>query len=234
MLLGSRTEEEIQGGSTDTVMSAGHWLGQLGMDSHGSEYGAMPGTYGAVGQGPPLPQNTMAPAQGQEGIADILNKLMKVVSQPESGTQPAPAQPAYPQPYGINGAASYQPNSTPAPVAGVDSAAIISALTALGMLPATQPPPQLHAEQPTYGPGGYGDGTAYGGAAAPPGSHPYSPAQSGLPPPLHTGIPGRDEQEERWRRSAKGDGLNGKKMKKDVPASQNTWKPLCTFFARGK
>jgi hypothetical protein len=235
MLLGTRIEEEIQGGRPDTVMSAGHWLGQLGTDGlGGAEHGAgMAGPYGAVGQGSLPPQNAMipgsTPAAGKEGITDILNKLMKVVAQPEGGATQAPVQPQYGAPYGPAGAAGYQQNTPPA--SGVDNAAIISALTALGMLPATQQPGE-YGDQSGYG-GMYANAASYGSGPA---SGPYGTMSSGLPPPLHNGMPGREEQEDRWRRSAKGDAaVNGKRgKKKDVPASQNTWKPLCTFFARGK
>ncbi|KIM22464.1 hypothetical protein M408DRAFT_18176 [Serendipita vermifera MAFF 305830] len=214
MLLGTQIDEMIQGGGVrpDTLMTAGHWLGQLGME----------------GMFPPQPQPP-APAPGQEGITDILNKLMKVVNQPEPGTFGA-------SPYG-NGAppaGGYAQNPPAAAgIPNVDNAALMNALAALGVIPGSTPQQPPQNDGSSYGGGAYGGpgaagGQPYGGGSA--------AMTSGLPPPL--GMPSRDEQEDRWKRSAiKGDALNaaGKRGKrKDVPASQNTWKPLCTFFARGK
>ena len=229
MLLGTQTEEMIQGGRPDTIMTAGHWLGQLGGDGASPEYAAgMAVPYGAPPPGQAFPpQNSLTPggvpAGGQEGIADILSKLMKAVGPPEGTPPMQPTQPAYGAPY--NGAAGYTPN--PPPASGVDNAALINALTALGMIPVTQQP----NDASNYGGGSYGNGLPYGAAQ---GSQPYGSATTGLPPPL--GMPGREDQEDRWRRSAKADpaGAGKRGKRKDVPASQNTWKPLCTFFARGK
>lgn len=226
MLLGTQTEEVVQGGRPDVLMTTGHWLGQLAPDGAGGDYGTgAAASYGTPAQGMFPPQNVIPPpASGQEGIADILSKLMKVVGQPDNTTPAAAAtsQPPYNAPYG-NGAPAYAQNPQPT----ADNAALLSALTALGMIPATQPP------NDGAGGGSYGSasGPPYGSA---PGGQAYGSMMSGLPPPL--GMPGREEQEDRWRRSAKGGPTEAVKKgkRKDVPASQNTWKPLCTFFARGK
>ncbi|KAG8853103.1 hypothetical protein FRB91_005421 [Serendipita sp. 411] len=200
ILLGSQIEELLQARQDETP-SATHWLGQLG-NGLDSSFGANAGNvYAAAVEG--------GQAQpGQEGIAELLSKIMQSIPQ-TGGAQP-------PQDPYAGVAAAYGGGQ---PAAGDPAAAaLLSALSALGGVPA-------------QGYGAYGaGGDVYGGTT--PSTVYGSGATGGLQPHAPTGTSAHDEEEERWRRSSK---VDAKKTKaKQVPASQNTWRPLCTYFARGR
>ncbi|KAG9051942.1 hypothetical protein FS842_010779 [Serendipita sp. 407] len=200
ILLGSQIEELLQA-RQDEAPSATHWLGQLG-NGLDSSFGANAGNlYAAAVEG--------AQTQpGQEGIAELLSKIMQSIPQ-TGGAQP-------PQDPYAGVAAAYGGGQ---PAAGDPAAAaLLSALSALGGVPA-------------QGYGAYGaGGDVYGGTT--PSTVYGTGATGGLQPHAPTGTSTHDEEEERWRRSSK---VDAKKTKaKQVPASQNTWRPLCTYFARGR
>ncbi|CAG7848126.1 SubName: Full=Uncharacterized protein {ECO:0000313/EMBL:CCA73556.1} [Serendipita indica DSM 11827] len=166
----------------------------------------------------PDPYASLYPATAQQApttqIVDLLNMVRGLPQPNDSSTNP----------YGATNQPSTQSYSGPA--IGSDAVALLNALNAI------TGQSNLYATTTNgYGYGASQDAT-YGGSTTSTGY--TAPPPNALPPPLHTAMPstGRDEDEDRWKRSSKPD--SGKANKKHVPASQNTWRPLCTFFARGR
>jgi hypothetical protein len=223
MILGQKVEEELQGGRQEPL-TASHWLGQLGNEAAPGLDAGMMNQYGLSAQ---QLGTFMPPGQSQPSITDLVNRIMKGIS-PGAGTTPPGVQ-------------ETSTASTPAGQGagtGVtpDQAGLLSALMAAqnAFYGGSQPTAQTSYAPPNGYLGGiYGGATeAYG---APSEAYGTTLATTGLPPPLHDGMPNRDDDEARWKRSTRagGGGKKGKDNSK-VPASQNTRSALCTFFAQGK
>lgn len=230
----------------------------------GDPYAALSGMYGQMGQNPalaglsglfPSANNQSAGAQGGSGtgngagaggmdqgkIADLLSKIMKG-SGPQDNNglvtgsgSPYGGQPgagagggAYSNTYGTNdnGNGNINYGADPNPKSAPDKSALLSALSALG-LPASSLQQMVYSADGggggSYNGYNYGNGAGGASGAGGAGGNPH-------PPPLHDNMPQEDEMD-RWRKEH---GRGKFEKKKHMPASQNTWKPLCTYFARGR
>lgn len=241
MILGQKAEEDLQIGRQEH-MSTSYYLQQLGDGASSPENGIDGSAQGSSSPYGLTAQQLGLLSGGQTGtgtsqtsVTELLNKIMKGMSGQGDGgnsTLSPPAQQFLGMP------SSGQPAAGTPHVVASEQSGLLSALMAAGNAFSTTSQPMPGGLAPPNGYlgasfDGYGSGQpSYGGAPT------GSSAMPGIPPPIHNSMPGRDDDEDRWKRGTKAGAASLKKGRgpwgKDAPASQNTRRPLCTFFAQGR